>query len=69
MKPKDVREKTSDELKKQLSELEEDLFRLRFKHSIGQLEQTANIRKTKRNIARISTIIRERVTDDEGKKK
>lgn len=60
MKPRDIREKTTDELQKQVEELREELFRLRFKHSIGQLEQTANIRRLKRNIARINTILKER---------
>ena len=60
MKPRDIREKTADELTKQLTELKEELFRLRFKHSIGQLEQTANIGRTKLNIARIRTILNEK---------
>lgn len=60
MKPKDIREKTTEELSKQIGQLSEDRFRLRFKHSIGQLEQTAGLRRSKRNIARIKTILRER---------
>jgi len=60
VKPKDIREKTVEELNKQLVELREDLFRLRFKHSIGQLEQSANIKQAKRNIARIRTIVKEK---------
>jgi len=60
VKPKDIREKTIDELQKQVSLLYEELFRLRCKHSIGQLEQAADIRRTKRNIARINTILKER---------
>ena len=62
MKPKDIREKTVEELKKQLVDLQEDLFRLKFKHSIGQLEQSANIMSAKRNIARIRTIVKEKET-------
>jgi len=60
VKPKDIREKTTEELTKQLVELKEEQFRLRFKKSIGQLEQTANIKRTKMNIARINTILKER---------
>lgn len=60
MKPKEIREKTSEELNKQLIELQENLFGLKVKHSIGQLEQTANIMTTKRNIAKIRTVLKER---------
>lgn len=60
MKPKDIREKTSEELQKQLKDLQEDLFRLKFKFAIGQLEQTANLKTAKRNIAKVKTILRER---------
>lgn len=60
MKPREIREKTNDELNKQLVELREELFRLKLKYSIGQLEQTSNLRRTKRNIAKVSTILRER---------
>lgn len=60
MKPKELREKTTEELKGQLDELAEQLFGLKSKHAIGQLEQTANIKRTRRNIARIKTVLRER---------
>lgn len=67
MKPKIVREKTNEELAKQIEDLSEELFRLKVKHSIGQLEQTANIRKTRRNVARIKTVLGER--EMQGKNK
>ena len=60
MKPKDIREKTVEDLMKQLSELREEAFRLNFKHSIGQLEQTTNLKNTRRNVARINTVLNER---------
>lgn len=60
MKPKDIREKTTEELQKQLIELREDQFGLKFKQAIGQLEQTANLKQTRRNIAKINTILKER---------
>lgn len=62
MKPKDIREKSIDELNKQVNEMQEDLFRLKFKKAIGQLEQTATLKRTKRNIAKIKTILKERET-------
>lgn len=60
MKPKDIREKTTDELAKQLVELNENMFRLKFKFAIGQLDQTSNMKRSRRNIAKVKTILRER---------
>ena len=65
MKPKEIREKTTYELTKQIGELNEDLFRLKFKFSIGQLDQTANMQKARRNIARVKTILNERELKDQ----
>jgi len=58
--PGEIREKTDAELAKLASELEGELFNLRFRLGAGQLKQTANIRKTRRELARVNTIVRER---------
>lgn len=68
MKPKDMREKTTEELTKQIADLSGELFGLKFKRSIGQLEQISNIKKTKRNIAKINTVLREREITSGGAK-
>lgn len=60
MNPSEVREKNSEELKKLAGELEDEVFHLRFKKSSAQLKQTSNIRKTRRDLARIKTVLRER---------
>ena len=60
MKAKEYREKTSDELLKELVELKDQLFKLRFQHATKQLENTAQLSQTKRELARVQTIIRER---------
>lgn len=60
MKPGEIREKTLNELQKLHGELEEELFRLNFRHSTGQLQQTSNIRKTRKDLARVKTIIVEK---------
>ncbi|MEZ4471792.1 MAG: 50S ribosomal protein L29 [bacterium] len=60
MKASELREKTVDELKTMGEERRRELFDLRFKHYTGQLLDTASLRKTRRDIARIETIIRER---------
>lgn len=59
MKPFELREFSTDELKQKLHELREDLMSIRFKkHS--ETPKPSDIRKTKREIARIKTIMRER---------
>lgn len=60
MKPSDVRDKSGDELAKLSVELEEEIFRLRFRKGAAQLKQTANIAKSRRDLARVKTIMRER---------
>lgn len=60
MKPGEVREKSSEELNKLSAQLAEEVFRLRFRKGAGGLKQTANIGKTKRDLARVNTILRER---------
>ncbi len=61
MKAADLRTKTEDELKDQLEQLEKEAFNLRFQTASGQLENTARRRHVRRDIARIKTILTERV--------
>ncbi|WP_457679662.1 50S ribosomal protein L29 [Thermovibrio sp.] len=56
----ELRQKSTEELKKMVAELKEKLLKLRFKNAFGQLENPMEIRKTRRQIARILTILRER---------
>ena len=60
MKANELREKSSAELNAQLAELKANLFNLRFQQATGQLNNPLVIRDTKRDIARIMTIVRER---------
>ena len=52
MKPDKIREMSPDELRGKERELQEQLFRLRFQKSIGQLDDAGKIRDTRRDIAR-----------------
>ncbi len=56
----ELRQKSTEELKKMVVELKEKLLKLRFKNAFGQLDNPMEIRKTRRQIARILTILRER---------
>lgn len=55
-----IREMSELELNAELIRMKKDLFNLRFQHVTGQLENPIKVRETKRDIARIKTIIREK---------
>lgn len=61
MKAADVRAKTDDELKAELGQLGKEVFNLRFQKASGQLENTARVRQVRRDMARIKTVLSERV--------
>ena len=56
----DVRAKTPDELKDQLTGLKKEQFNLRFQRATQQLESPARVRLVRREIARIKTILGEK---------
>ncbi len=60
MKAIDVRARTADELSELLEDLQKAAFNLRFQRASGQLENTAEIRQVRRDIARIKTILGEK---------
>lgn len=59
MKAKELRELAEEELKEKVKELGQELFNLRFQKGTGQLGNTAMIPKTKRELARVKTVLRE----------
>jgi large subunit ribosomal protein L29 len=60
VKANELREQSMEELNKRLSDFEEQLFKLRFQRSTGQIEDPTKIRDARRNIARVKTVINER---------
>lgn len=60
MKATELRERSVDELRALGEERRTELFELRFKHYTGQLVNTAELRRTRRDVARIETVLRER---------
>lgn len=68
MKPEDIRAKSADELNDQLLQLKKEQFNLRFQRASGQLENTARVRVVRRDIARIKTVLGERVRAAEAAK-
>ena len=66
MKPAEVRRKTVDELKDELTNLKKEQFNLRFQRASGQLENTARVRAVRRDIARIRTVLAEKAKPAAG---
>ncbi len=64
MKIAELREMSASELEKALREQKEVFFNLRFQHSINQLDNPMKIVETKKTIARINTILREKELAD-----
>lgn len=60
VKTKDLRAMTIDELEAKLVESKKEQFNLRIQQSTGQLSNTAQIRKVRREVAKINTLIAER---------
>lgn len=56
----EMRGKTPDELRTQLTNLKKEAFNLRFQAATSQLTNTARVRVVKRSIARVSTILGEK---------
>ena len=66
MKAGNIREMSPEERERKLVDLKEELFNLRFQHGAGQLENSQKLKQTKRDIARVKTIIREVADTKEG---
>ena len=65
MKPVELRDMNDNELSEHLRTARRELFGLRFQHATGELDNTAGLKKAKREIARAMTIVREREIDAE----
>ena len=59
MKASEIRDMNLDEMQIKVVDLKEELFNLRFQHEIGQLENPQRMKQTKKDIARMQTIIKE----------
>lgn len=66
MKAEDLKTKTPDELKKLLLEQKKAQFNLRFQQGGGQLDNTSEVRKTRRTIARIKTLLNAKPVEEKA---
>lgn len=60
MKASKLQEMTNEELMGKLGDLKQELFNLRFQNATGQLGNVMVVRQTKKDIARVKTVLRER---------
>jgi large subunit ribosomal protein L29 len=60
MDAKEVRELGAEELAQKLAELKEEIFHLKLRKATGRLENPMKLRESKRDLARIETILKER---------
>jgi len=58
MKKSDIKKLTKTEILKNLENFKKDLFNLRFQKNNGQLKNPAKFRETRKNIARLKTIMK-----------
>ena len=60
MKINEIRDMSTEELQVKLADLKKELFNLRFQHATNQLDNPMRISATKKDIAKVSTVIREK---------
>ncbi|MGN1398658.1 MAG: 50S ribosomal protein L29 [Erysipelotrichaceae bacterium] len=63
-KMEEIRQQSSENLLKQVDDLKQELFDLRFQQATGNLENPARIREIRKTIARIKTVLTERQNQD-----
>lgn len=60
MKTRDIRELSVDELKGKVTDLQDQIFRLRIQKAMGQLDAPLKVRAVRRELARVKTVLTER---------
>ena len=63
MKAKEIRNLSVDELETKLKDLKAELFNLRFQLAINQLDNPMRINAVKKDIARVKTVMTEKISD------
>jgi large subunit ribosomal protein L29 len=60
MKASELRELSFEELQNKEKELKDQLFKLKFQHTLGQLENAVKLNNVRKEIARLKTILKEK---------
>jgi large subunit ribosomal protein L29 len=69
MKIADVRQMSTDQLEEEILKLKKEQFNLRFQRATGQLENTSRVRVIRRDIAKMKTVARQKITATAGTNK
>ena len=64
MKPNDIRELSTEEIARRLADEERDVQNLRFQHKVARLDDPLVLRRKRREIARLKTILNEKQAAD-----
>ena len=67
VKPSALRDMSVDELRTRVAELREELFNLRFRNSMKQLDNPLKIRESRREMARVLTVLHEKQNETTAK--
>jgi large subunit ribosomal protein L29 len=60
MKADELRDLNDDDLRAKVAEMKESIFRMRFKLSLGNTDVVKNLRESRKDLARVLTLIRQR---------
>lgn len=60
VKPSAIRDQAPDEIRTRVQELREELFNLRFRNSMKQLDNPLKIRESRREVARLLTVLQQK---------
>ncbi|GAA5102801.1 50S ribosomal protein L29 [Bartonella acomydis] len=63
MRATELRAQTLDQMKDELAKLKKEQFNLRFQKATGQLERTARVKQVRRDIARVKTVLRQKINE------
>ncbi|MET3559965.1 large subunit ribosomal protein L29 [Bartonella japonica] len=63
MRATELRAQTLDQMKDELAKLKKEQFNLRFQKATGQLEKTARVRQVRRDIARVKTLLHQKINE------
>ncbi|WP_375616178.1 MULTISPECIES: 50S ribosomal protein L29 [unclassified Bartonella] len=63
MRATELRAQTLDQMKDELAKLKKEQFNLRFQKATGQLEKTARVKQVRRDIARVKTFLRQKISE------
>jgi large subunit ribosomal protein L29 len=61
VKPRELRDLSEAELRQKVQDFTVELFNLKFQHATGQLENTERLPQVRKDLARVKTILREKI--------